>query len=122
MSARRQRNREEYDTAPPGTDQEALSRQTLSKRKGTGNLPGERTLWKTSRYPPTEPAEPVCQGYGRKRPAGDVGDTGRLRDVIEKTEIGHLLGSHPYDLSGGEQQRAALAKVLLLDPEIIPFG
>ena len=47
------------------------------------------------------------------------GDTGRLRDVIEKTEIGHLLGSRPYDSSGGEQQRAALAKVLLLDPEII---
>lgn len=47
------------------------------------------------------------------------GDTERLHDVIEKTEIGHLLGSHPYDLSGGEQQRAALAKVLLLDPKII---
>ena len=47
------------------------------------------------------------------------GDTERLRDVIEKTEIRHLLESHPYDLSGGEQQRAALAKVLLLDPEII---
>lgn len=47
------------------------------------------------------------------------GDSERLRDVIEKTEIRHLLGSHPYDLSGGEQQRAALAKVLLLDPEII---
>lgn len=47
------------------------------------------------------------------------GDTEHLRDVIEKTEIRHLLGSHPYDLSGGEQQRAALAKVLLLDPEII---
>ena len=47
------------------------------------------------------------------------GDTERLQDVIEKTEIKHLLGSHPYDLSGGEQQRAALAKVLLLDPEII---
>ena len=47
------------------------------------------------------------------------GDTEHLRDVIEKTEIGHLLGSHPYDLSGGEQQRAALAKVLLLDPKII---
>ena len=28
----------------------------------------------------------------------------RLRDVIAKTEIGHLLDSHPYDLSGGEQQ------------------
>lgn len=47
------------------------------------------------------------------------GDSERMRDVIEKTEIGHLLGSHPYDLSGGEQQWAALAKVLLLDPKII---
>ncbi len=46
-------------------------------------------------------------------------DSDRLRDVIAKTEIGHLLNSHPYDLSGGEQQRAALAKVLLLNPEII---
>ena len=46
-------------------------------------------------------------------------DEERLRDVIAKTEIGHLLNSHPYDLSGGEQQRAALAKVLLLNPETI---
>jgi len=30
-----------------------------------------------------------------------------------------LLESHPYDLSGGEQQRAALAKVLLLEPKIL---
>lgn len=30
-----------------------------------------------------------------------------------------LLEHHPYDLSGGEQQRAALAKVLLLNPEIL---
>lgn len=30
-----------------------------------------------------------------------------------------LLSSHPYDLSGGEQQRAALAKVLLLKPKIL---
>lgn len=30
-----------------------------------------------------------------------------------------LLDRHPFDLSGGEQQRAALAKVLLLDPEIL---
>ena len=30
-----------------------------------------------------------------------------------------LLDRHPYDLSGGEQQRAALAKVLLLQPDIL---
>ena len=39
--------------------------------------------------------------------------------VIEDTEIRHLLHMHPYDLSGGEQQRAALAKVLLLEPQIL---
>ncbi|WP_152393479.1 ABC transporter ATP-binding protein [Paenibacillus guangzhouensis] len=39
--------------------------------------------------------------------------------VVEFTELGHLLAMHPYDLSGGEQQRAALAKVLLLDPKIL---
>jgi len=39
--------------------------------------------------------------------------------VIEVCELENLLDTHPYDLSGGEQQRAALAKVLLLEPEIL---
>lgn len=43
----------------------------------------------------------------------------QLQKVIEETEISHLLNSHPYDLSGGEQQRVALAKILLLNPKII---
>ena len=30
-----------------------------------------------------------------------------------------LLDRHPYDLSGGEQQRAALAKLLLAGPELL---
>ena len=34
-------------------------------------------------------------------------------------EITALLDSHPYDLSGGEQQRAALAKVLLTEPRLL---
>lgn len=33
--------------------------------------------------------------------------------------ISDLLSRHPYDLSGGEQQRAALAKVLLTHPGIL---
>lgn len=43
----------------------------------------------------------------------------RIEKVVEITEIGELLSMHPYDLSGGEQQRAALAKVLLLEPKIL---
>ena len=33
--------------------------------------------------------------------------------------LGGLLDRHPYDLSGGEQQRAALAKVLLTEPRLL---
>lgn len=39
--------------------------------------------------------------------------------VVKLCQLEALLDRHPYDLSGGEQQRAALAKVLLLDPEIL---
>jgi energy-coupling factor transport system ATP-binding protein len=39
--------------------------------------------------------------------------------MAERVGLGHLLDVHPYDLSGGEQQRAALAQVLLLEPEIL---
>ena len=34
-------------------------------------------------------------------------------------DISHLLDKHPYDLSGGEQQLAALAKVLAARPKIL---
>lgn len=39
--------------------------------------------------------------------------------IAELMEIKDFMQMHPYDLSGGEQQRAALAKVLLLKPKII---
>ncbi len=42
-----------------------------------------------------------------------------VEEIAQKVEIEHLLSFHPYDLSGGEQQRAALAKVMLLKPKIL---
>lgn len=39
--------------------------------------------------------------------------------MAEKCLISHLLDKHPYDISGGEQQRTALAKVLLTKPSIL---
>ena len=43
----------------------------------------------------------------------------RIEHVIDVTDTESLLDKHPFDLSGGEQQRAALAKVLLTDPKIL---
>lgn len=39
--------------------------------------------------------------------------------AVTLCNLGALLDRHPYDLSGGEQQRLALAKVLLTEPDIL---
>lgn len=43
----------------------------------------------------------------------------KIQAVAQQLEITHLLDRHPYDLSGGEQQRAAIGKVLLLEPRLL---
>ena len=42
-----------------------------------------------------------------------------VENTAKLCRIEDLLDRHPYDLSGGEQQRAALAKVLLTNPDIL---
>ena len=46
----------------------------------------------------------------------DKQEIDRIAALCQVTE---LLDSHPYDLSGGEQQRSALAKVLLTNPRLL---
>ena len=41
------------------------------------------------------------------------------KEMTQKMDITHLLDRHPYDLSGGEAQKVALAKLLLLQPDIL---
>lgn len=43
----------------------------------------------------------------------------RIAQTLSLCRLNGLEERHPYDLSGGEMQRAALAKLLLLDPEIL---
>ena len=40
-------------------------------------------------------------------------------EIIELLNLQPILHRHPYDCSGGEQQRIALAKLLLLNPSIL---
>nr|WP_122012091.1 ABC transporter ATP-binding protein [Maliibacterium massiliense] len=37
----------------------------------------------------------------------------------QRLGVAHLLERHPYDLSGGEMQKAALCKVLLMRPDVL---
>ena len=46
-------------------------------------------------------------------------DKEKITQISRLCEIDHLLDAHPYDLSGGEVQRAALAKVLLTNPRLL---
>jgi energy-coupling factor transport system ATP-binding protein len=61
--------------------------------------------------------EDLLEMLPNRKAEGQAGQ--RLQEVVELTQIADLLSMHPYDISGGEQQRAALAKVLLSDPSLL---
>ena len=45
--------------------------------------------------------------------------TGGYDDILQSLHLSRLVDSYPRDLSSGERQRAAMATVLVADPEII---
>ena len=61
--------------------------------------------------------------FVKKTVREELAEMCRAEDKIAQAatlcEIESLMDSHPYDLSGGEQQRAALAKVLLTQPRLL---
>ena len=43
----------------------------------------------------------------------------RLRPIAEKLGITELLAKFPYEVSGGQKQRAAVARALIINPQIV---
>lgn len=60
----------------------------------------------------------VCQSL-REELAEMSKDPETIQRVVKLCGLEKLLDRHPSDLSGGEQQRGALAKVLLTDPRLL---
>lgn len=68
---------------------------------------------------PQDPKSLFVKKTVREELAEMCRDGGKIDAVAATCGITTLLDAHPYDLSGGEQQRAALAKVLLTSPRLL---
>lgn len=65
------------------------------------------------------PAHALRGRHGARRSRFARRDAALVDTVVRQMALAPLLDRHPFDLSGGEQQRAALAKVLLMQPRVL---
>ncbi len=99
---------------------------TLLGRRLSRIAPGERHQGLVG-FLPQEPKNLFrCSTVGKDleemalfQGGGRAAAESRLNRIVEFFHLGPLLNRHPYDLSGGEQQCAGLAKVLLTEPQIL---
>lgn len=68
---------------------------------------------------PQDPRTLFVKKTVREELAEMDGDEAKIAAVAALCQVTALLDKHPGDLSGGEQQRAALAKVLLTQPRLL---
>ncbi len=68
---------------------------------------------------PQDPKSLFVKKTVREELAEMCRDAEKCARIAALCQVDTLLDSHPYDLSGGEQQRAALAKVLLTEPRLL---
>ncbi|MFK5889316.1 MAG: ABC transporter ATP-binding protein [Flavobacteriaceae bacterium] len=62
--------------------------------------------------------ENVCiPGFIANKPKSDV--IKNAKEILDYLQLSHRLNHHPNELSGGEQQRVAVARALINKPDII---
>jgi len=86
---------------------------TAPERRGLGYLPQDYAL-----FPHLTVAQNI--GFGmrlRRRPRAEIDAT--VKELASLLGITHLLQRTPTTLSGGEQQRSALARALAIEPKVL---
>lgn len=116
---------------PSGSGKTTLLRAASGLRKATagkilfegrpvdGVVPGISVVFQEynkSLFPWQSIGKNVAMG-ARRLPSGDR--DARVRDALDKVGLDGFASRYPWELSGGMQQRAALARALISDPQLL---
>jgi len=63
--------------------------------------------------------ENVMEGPVQVRREAEVTARARAQALLEQVGVAHRAAAYPRDLSGGEQQRIAIARALAMQPEVL---